>query len=717
MIWRRQSGVAVIHAWVMAVVLCLGLGELGAQEMPVLRTAIEVRRVSAEVATNGVPVEVVGVVTLVDFGRTVFLQDETGGTFFKGAATSSGLQPGLRIRVRGKTFPGLYVPGIDADHVDVLERGVLPKPRKVSFDDLAAGRFNYEWVELEGIGRQVVGVPKDRTTLLLAVGGRRIEVQAAEPMNAAHEKLVDARVKVQGLAAGFINDKRQLVAPHIRIQRMEDIEVLEAAPKDPFERMLSPLNSLLRFTPDGFNGHRVKVQGVVTASETGNALYLRDEDRGLRVLARDVRRLEPGDVVEVAGFPAMGTFSAVLEDAVYRRVARTNAPEPVVTNVRQIMRGTLDANLVSIEATVLEFLAGRTEIGLVLQSSNEVFRARLERTEGEESLSLEAGTKIKATGVCLTEQVNSFSMNFNSSPRTFELLLRSPADVVVLTQPPWWTPQRLAYAVGIVLLLAFLALMWALQLNARVKVQTEVIRQGVEKAAALEERQRIAREFHDTLEQELVGLSLRLDAVVPRVEEPKARGLVESTRKLVGRLQVEAREFVWNLRGSEVDPALLRQLLERSAADISGEGAPLILSPSPLRGEKDGNAQASCAGGQSDGGVKIFVEVQGDLARIPQSLAHPVLRIAQEAMANAVKHAEAKAVAVLIEVQDTRVRLVVKDDGKGFDVNKGSAAKPGHFGLQGMQERAKKAGGELRLGSEIGKGTAVEFIAPLGVKG
>lgn len=682
---------ARISRWMWLGVLVAFSASGKAQAVPatneVLRTALDIRRVTPEAADTGLPVEVVGVVTLVDFGRTVFLQDETGGTFFKGAATSSGLQPGLRVRVRGKTFPGLYVPGIDADKVEVLEQVALPTPRKVSFDDLAAGRFNYEWVELEGIGRQVLGVPKDRTTLLLAMGSRKIEIQASEPMNDMHEKYVDARLKVRGLAAGFINDKRQLVAPHIRIQRMAEIEVLEAAPNDAFERPLSPLNSLLRFAPDGFNGHRVKVQGVVTASQTGNALYLRDEDRGLRVMAKDVRRLEPGDVVEVSGFPTMGAFSAVLEEAVYRRVARTNAPDPVITKVRQVLRGTLDANLISLEATVLEFLAGREEIGLVLQSSNEVFRARLERSEEELPFSLEAGTRIRATGVCLVEQANSASPSFSSSPRAFELLLRSPADIVVLTQPPWWTPERLGIAVGIVLLLALLALMWALQLKTRVKIQTGIIRQGVEKAAALEERQRIAREFHDTLEQELIGLSLRLDAVVPRVEEPKARGLVEATRKLVGRLQVEAREFVWNLRGSEVDPALLRQLIERSAADMAG-----------------------------DTGAKVAVEVQGDLARIPQSLAHPVLRIAQEAMANAVKHAEAKAVMVVIEVQEKQLRLVVKDDGKGFDASKGTPMKPGHFGLQGMQERAKKAGGQFQLSSEPGKGTTVEFIALLGVK-
>jgi signal transduction histidine kinase len=653
-----------------------------------LRTALDIRRVSPEAAKTGVAVDVTGVVTLVDVGRTVFLQDATGGTFFKGKATSSGLRPGLRVRVRGKTFPGLYVPGIDADEVEVLEQGTLPTPRRVSFDDLAAGRFNYEWIELEGVGRVVQGIPEGRMTLVLAAGSRKIEVQAAEPPNEAHQQLVDARVRVRGLAAGFINDKRQLVAPHIRIQRMDEVEILEPAPAEPFERPLSPLNSLLRFAPDGLSGHRVKVLGVVTASQTGNALYLRDEDRGLRVLARDVRRLEPGDVVEVSGFPAMGAFSAMLEDAVYRRVARTNAPEPVVTNVRQVFRGTLDANLISLEAVVLEFLAGRAETTLVLQSSNEVFRARMETGDEHAPFVLEPGARIRATGVCLVEQVNSSSPSFNSSPRSFELLLRSPADVQVLTQPPWWTPERLAIAVGVVLSVAALALMWALQLNRRVKAQTEIIRQGVEKAAALEERQRIAREFHDTLEQELVGLSLRLDAVVPRVEEPKARGLVEATRKLVGRLQVEAREFVWNLRGSEVEPALLRQLIERSAADMTG-----------------------------DTGVRVSVTVRGDLGQLPRSLAHPVLRIAQEAMANAVKHAQAKTVAVAIDVAAALVKLTVTDDGVGFDASKGSPAKPGHFGLQGMQERATKSGGTFHLSSEPGRGTTVEFIAPLGVKG
>lgn len=669
-------------SWCLPVLLLIGANPAQAEET--IRHASGLRHLTPEQAEEGLPVELVATITYVDPGRNVFIQDETGGTFFLGPETKKPFHQGDLVRVSGKSYPGLYVPGIQAKSAQLLGKGKLPVPRKVSYDELAAGRFNYEYVQVEGIGRAMLPVPEDRCTLLLATGSRKLEIQIPEPIDEVFNRYIDARVQVTGLAAGFINGKRQLVAPHIRVQGTEQLKILEPAPTDPFDVTLYSMAELLRFNPEGISGHRVKVQGVVTAFQTGTALYLRDEERGLVVQTPDARRLEAGDVVEVAGFPVMGNFSAMLEDAVFRRVARTNPPVPVECTVRDILKGSFDANLVTLQASVLEFLAGKSETTLVLQSSNDVFRARLERTSGDLAMNLQPGTQIEVTGVCLVDLVTSSSPSFSTRPRSFELLLRSPSDVRVLVQPPWWTPEHLALALVLILVLALLALLWALQLRVRVQKQTTIIRDSVEREAALEERQRIAREFHDTLEQELVGVSLRLDAATTRVAEPKARDLIEATRRLVGRLQVEAREFVWNLRGSKVDPASLLQVLERSAKDL-----------------------------RASSGIDIQLSTEGELADVPQGLAHPLLRIAQEAMTNAVKHSQAKKVEVKIEIGAERLRLEVKDDGKGFDPSQAQSSRPGHFGLQGMEERAKKTGGQFRLDSRAGQGTCIVFEAPL----
>jgi hypothetical protein len=107
-----------------------------------LKTAHEVRMLSPEVAAKGVPVEVEGTVTMLDPARTIFFQDPTGGTFSKFLKDGPEVRPGQRIRVTGKTYPGLYVPGIEPTKMEVLGEGELPTAVPVNFEQLAAGERN-----------------------------------------------------------------------------------------------------------------------------------------------------------------------------------------------------------------------------------------------------------------------------------------------------------------------------------------------------------------------------------------------------------------------------------------------------------------------------------------------------------------------------------------------------------------------------------------------
>src|SRR5437667_4937169 len=95
---------------------------------------------------------------------------------------------------------------------------------------------------------------------------------------------------------------------------------------------------------------------------------------------------------------------------------------------------------------------------------------------------------------------------------SFELLVHSPAGVTVLAQPPWWTLRRVLWVLSGVSLVLMAATVWVITLRRRLNIQTEIIRQKVQRETVLEERTRIAREFHDTLEQALVGIGMQLDA-------------------------------------------------------------------------------------------------------------------------------------------------------------------------------------------------------------
>jgi ligand-binding sensor domain-containing protein/signal transduction histidine kinase len=204
-------------------------------------------------------------------------------------------------------------------------------------------------------------------------------------------------------------------------------------------------------------------------------------------------------------------------------------------------------------------------------------------------------------------------------------------------------------------------------------------------ALVLEERARLAREIHDTLAQGFVGISSQLDAVamcMPPDEGPARRAL-----DLAGRMArhslTEARRSVMDLRASELEGQDLAAALE------AGAGA--------------------WTAGSS---LEVRAETSGTPRPLPSETQQHLLRIAQEAVTNAVKHAGAGRVSIQLRWEAGKVFLSVADDGHGFLESAAFSAPDGHFGLLGMRERAVRAGGELRLESRPGGGTRVEVEVP-----
>ena len=112
-------------------------------------------------------------------------------------------------------------------------------------------------------------------------------------------------------------------------------------------------------------------------------------------------------------------------------------------------------------------------------------------------------------------------------------------------------------------------------------------------------------------------------------------------------------------------------------------------------------------------GVEVEVEVLGPGAKLPEEMEQHLLRIAQEAVTNALKHAGASRIAVKLHREARQLHLRISDNGRGFDQQDVFSSRAGHFGVIGMRERAERLGGELRLASNPGEGTEVEVTVPL----
>jgi signal transduction histidine kinase len=205
-------------------------------------------------------------------------------------------------------------------------------------------------------------------------------------------------------------------------------------------------------------------------------------------------------------------------------------------------------------------------------------------------------------------------------------------------------------------------------------------------ALVLEERVRLAREIHDTLAQGFVGISSQLDAVALTLNGhlDSARTHLDLARKMARHSLTEARRSVMDLRASALE----------------GQDLPAALSQA---------ARQWTAGSP----VKVHVDVEGQSRKLPEEMEQHLLRIAQEAVTNTVKHAHANDVWIQLAMDNGTLRMRVADDGEGFEQTDAFSEIGGHFGLLGMRERAERLGGELQLRSEPGEGTAVEVTVPL----
>jgi signal transduction histidine kinase len=203
----------------------------------------------------------------------------------------------------------------------------------------------------------------------------------------------------------------------------------------------------------------------------------------------------------------------------------------------------------------------------------------------------------------------------------------------------------------------------------------------------LEERQRLAREIHDTLAQGFTSIVMHLEAAeqgLPDEPETVQRHLDEARRTARDGLE-QARRLVWALRPAHLERASLPEALARVAARWS-EGA----------------------------GKEAHVTTTGSVSPLPPEIEVTLLRALQEALTNVRKHAQANRVTVTLSYMSDLVVLDVQDDGAGFEPTQTpSAAQPvDGFGLTAMRERVQQLGGALLVESAPGEGTTLVIEIP-----
>jgi NarL family two-component system sensor histidine kinase YdfH len=237
--------------------------------------------------------------------------------------------------------------------------------------------------------------------------------------------------------------------------------------------------------------------------------------------------------------------------------------------------------------------------------------------------------------------------------------------------------------------------MFIRQTKARKQTQTLLAdletahRQLVEYAVRVEsltlshERERMARELHDTLAQGLAGLILQLEAA----DEHLAGRQYDRVQKIITQAMSRARATLADAR-SAID-------------DLRHNDTELDVG-SIVRGEVERFTSAT--------GISCELDLE-ITSKIPEPLAEQIMKIVLEGLTNVARHARAEKVSLKLNAHDRLLEMEIKDDGCGFDSN--GQGKSGHYGLVGMRERARLAGGTLDIQSMIGEGTTLRLRLPL----
>ena len=248
---------------------------------------------------------------------------------------------------------------------------------------------------------------------------------------------------------------------------------------------MESIHDLARLSRLTTSGHRVKVRGVATLQRPFRSLYIMDATESFLVETTQTTAVQPGDLVEVWGFPALGEGPRKLEDAEFRKIAKGSPPIPTDISVTEALQGNYDSSLVRMKGRMFELLTGGDPPTLVVESGRVAFQTRVLGAGAATALGqIQQGSRVRITGVCevLAEE--------SGGPRAFRFWVRSPDDVEVLEKAPWWNLQRTRGVLALMSVLMLVAAAWLTTLRKEVQAKTREIREWLRREAALAERYR-----------------------------------------------------------------------------------------------------------------------------------------------------------------------------------------------------------------------------------
>lgn len=649
--------------------------------LPLLVTIEQIKRLNRDKWQRGYPVKIRGVITTVlDSG--FFIQDSSGSIYGRWRAPTDYDVPrvGDLWEVEGTTFAE-FAPNIQVSRATRLDRAALPEPLHPTWDQLINGSLDTEYVEVQGI---ITAVQEGEVTLLTRAGKVSLQLPDIQPQELPRYE--NALVRVRGCVMPARNIQTQELVPGRMLLANASISVDEPAPDDPFKLPLKHAADLLLFDSSAGAFQRVKIAGQIVHERDGQ-FFLMDGSEGLRVIPKSSEELEVGDLVQAVGFSDLRGPAPILRDAMLRRVGSDRLSDPKLLPADGLLNRRYDAALVRVRARLMAISRDESDEVLELQSSGRGFLARL-KTKAGLLPALLPGSQLELTGVYAGQ---SSDLTPGHEIDSFELLLNTPADVLVLSRPSWWTLRHTMAVIGSMVVIILVGLIWIALLRRQVEERTNQLAAEIRRHELTErqremeqERTRIAQDLHDDLGASLTQIRFlsvleSRDAQLPETTRDRMKQVSEKSREMVASLD----EIVW-----AVNPA--NDLLPNLANYLCHFAEEFFRSTA----------------------VRCRLDVDDSLPPVSlrSEVRHNLYLAVREALNNIAKHSQATELWLRIRFEKPAMLcVVIEDNGRGFT----PAAGDGGDGLGNMRARLEKIGGRFEFESRAGSGVICRLILPV----
>jgi diguanylate cyclase (GGDEF)-like protein len=416
-------------------------------------------------ASHALPVSFTATVTYFrGYEKTMFVQDGEQAIYVQ-AITTLNLVPGDVVNVKGTTDDS-FRPIVLSSDITLVRHGTLPKPLPATYDQLIRSERDCKLVTIRARVRAAdlrASTNTFTTDLQLLMDGGTLAATVDSKDASLLPALLDSEVEITGAASGQFDGKMQQTGILIHVSGFANVKVITPGNVSNLTLRVTPMDQVLTGYHVTVHSQRLRVHGTITYYQPGSAIVLQNGPRSLWIQTHSASPQTIGDEADVTGFPGLHDGFLTLTNGAITD-AHIRAPiTPQSANWLQLVSSGNVFDLVSIEGEVVAALRETAQDEFVLKADGHVFSA-IYRHPPPSALSptalppirpLEAGTKVRVTGICTLDDANPFDQQV-----PFTILMRSQDDIAVLAGPPLLSIQNLTLLVGLLIAFVFILALW-----------------------------------------------------------------------------------------------------------------------------------------------------------------------------------------------------------------------------------------------------------------